>query len=99
MNRAGPLIAPGSYRGSFTLGSFLCGISSNIHLLVIGSLSRALFADLLLVKPNGNDPYAAILRASPLDIRLVVVGGTPVYGDKDLMEKLLPQAMLEPVMV
>jgi 5-methylthioadenosine/S-adenosylhomocysteine deaminase len=72
----------------------LAGLSDKI-----GSLSRGLFADLLLVKRNGNDPYAAILRASPLDIRLVVVGGTPVYGDKDLMEKLLPQAMLEPVMV
>jgi len=65
----------------------------------IGSLSRGFFADLLLIKRKGSDPYAALLHASPLDVRLVVVGGKPVYGDRDLMEQLLPQAVLEPVTI
>ena len=41
--------------------------------------------------------YAALLHATPLDIRLVVVGSKPVYGDRDLMEKLLLQAILDSV--
>jgi hypothetical protein len=65
----------------------------------IGSLSRDFFADLLLIKRKGSDPYAALLHANPLDVRLVVVAGKPVYGDRDLMEKLLPQAILEPLTI
>jgi 5-methylthioadenosine/S-adenosylhomocysteine deaminase len=65
----------------------------------IGSLSRGFFADLLLIKRKGSDPYAALLHANPLDVRLVVVAGKPVYGDRELMEKLLPQAILEPVTI
>jgi 5-methylthioadenosine/S-adenosylhomocysteine deaminase len=70
----------------------LAGLSDRI-----GTLSRGYFADLLLLKRRGTDPYAALLHATPLDVRLVVVGGKPIYGDRDLMEKLLPQAVLEPV--
>jgi len=61
----------------------LAGLSEKI-----GSLSRGYFADLLLLRRKGADPYAALLHATPLDIRLIVLGGRPVYGDKDLMEKL-----------
>ncbi len=63
----------------------------------IGSLSRGHLADLLLLKRKGTDPYAALLHATPLDVRLVVVGGQPIYGDTDLMEKLLPKRDLETV--
>lgn len=63
----------------------------------IGSLSRGYYADLLVLRRKGAEPYAALLHATPLDVRLVVVGGKPVYGDRDLMEKLLPGALLEPV--
>jgi hypothetical protein len=72
----------------------LAGLSDKI-----GSLSRGYLADLLLLKRNSTDPYAALLHATPLDVRLVVVGGKPIYGDRDLMEKLLPQAALEPVSI
>jgi hypothetical protein len=65
----------------------------------LGSLTRGHLADLLLLKRKGSDPYAAILNATPLDVRLVVIDGTPVYGDKDLMEKILPQQRLEPVRI
>ncbi len=65
----------------------------------LGSISSGYLADLLLLKRKGIEPYAALLHATPLDVRLVIVGGKPIYGDKDLMEKLLPQAVLEPVNV
>lgn len=70
----------------------LAGLSDKI-----GSLSRGYLADLLLLKRKGTQPYSALLHATPLDVRLVVVGGKPIYGDRDLMEKLLPQAVLEAV--
>jgi 5-methylthioadenosine/S-adenosylhomocysteine deaminase len=63
----------------------------------IGTLSRGYLADLLLLKRRGTDPYAALVHATPLDIRLVVVGGKPVYGDRELMEKFVPADALEPV--
>lgn len=65
----------------------------------LGSLTRGHLADLLLLKRKGSDPYAAILNATPMDVRLVVIGGRPVYGDRDLMEKLLPQRHLESVQI
>lgn len=61
----------------------------------IGKLARGLYADLLLLKRKGSDPYQALISATPSDIRLVVVGGTPVYGDPDLMNKLLPGRHLD----
>jgi 5-methylthioadenosine/S-adenosylhomocysteine deaminase len=72
----------------------LAGLSDKI-----GTLSRGYLADLLLLKRSRTDPYAALLHANPLDVRLVVVGGKPIYGDRDLMEKLLPEAVLEPVTI
>lgn len=68
----------------------LAGLSDKI-----GTLTRGRYADLLLVRQNGRDPYAALINASPADIRLVVVGGQPVYGDVDLMEKLVPAGQVE----
>jgi 5-methylthioadenosine/S-adenosylhomocysteine deaminase len=61
----------------------------------IGSLSKGMYADLLLIKRNGTDAYQALLQSSPADVRLVVIGGVPVYGDGELMDKLLPGRPLE----
>ncbi len=63
----------------------------------IGSLKSGYFADLLVVGSQETDPYRALLNARPTDIRLVVVGGNPVYGDEDLMQGLAPTGRLEPV--
>ena len=65
----------------------------------IGSLSEGLYADLLLVRKNGTNAYQALLHARPEDVRLVVIGGVPVYGDRDLMNRLLPGYQLESVTV
>lgn len=63
----------------------------------IGSLKPGYFADLLVVGSQETDPYRALLNARPADIRLVVIGGRPVYGDEDLMQDLSSTAQLEPV--
>ncbi|HKP02140.1 MAG TPA: amidohydrolase family protein [Chthoniobacterales bacterium] len=63
----------------------------------VGSLKPGYFADLLVVGSQQTDPYRALLNARPTDIRLVVVGGRPMYGDEDLMQGVAPNARLEPV--
>lgn len=72
----------------------LAGLSDKI-----GTLDQDKYADLLLLKRRLTDPYAALTHATPLDVRLVVVDGVPVYGDRDLMEKLLPGQMLQSVKI
>ena len=65
----------------------------------IGTLSPGLYADMLLLRRRGDDPYRALLHADASDVQLVVVGGSPVYGDPQLMQKLLPGRQLEPLTV
>ena len=65
----------------------------------IGALAKGMYADLLLIRKKGGDAYQALLEASPADVRLVVIGGVPVYGDRELMEKLLPDRPLEELTV
>lgn len=61
----------------------------------IGSIQKGLYADLLLIRKVGKDPYQALLHAAPTDVRLVMVGGVPIYGDPDLMARLLTGKQLE----
>jgi hypothetical protein len=63
----------------------------------IGSLKPGLFADLLVLKRTHESPLKSILDSSAAEVELVIVGGTPVFGDRALMEKLLPGATLEEV--
>jgi cytosine/adenosine deaminase-related metal-dependent hydrolase len=65
----------------------------------IGFLAKGMYADLLLIRRNVVDAYQALLHASPADVRLVVIGGMPIYGDSDLMDKLLPQHEFESLTV
>ena len=61
----------------------------------IGTLAKGMYADLLLIRRNASDAYQALLHASPADVRLVMIGGVPTYGDPDLMDSLLPRHELE----
>jgi 5-methylthioadenosine/S-adenosylhomocysteine deaminase len=65
----------------------------------IGTLAKDLYADLLLIRKNGTNPYQALLHSSRADVRLVVIGRVPIYGDRDLMERLLPAHRLETISV
>ncbi|OQP58144.1 hypothetical protein A3860_07400 [Niastella vici] len=53
----------------------------------LGTLEKGKRADLLVVKGKGNDPYTTLLQASEKSISLVVINGTPRYGDATLMRK------------
>jgi len=65
----------------------------------IGKLAAGLQADLLVIKKRKGGAYETVVAATPADVRLVVVAGVPVYGDRDLMEKLLPGKPLDEVTV
>ncbi len=53
----------------------------------LGTLEIGKRADLIVIKGQGNDPYKTLLQASEKSITLVVVNGTPRYGDATLMRK------------
>jgi 5-methylthioadenosine/S-adenosylhomocysteine deaminase len=65
----------------------------------IGTIDKGMYADLLLIKKTGTDAYQALLHANAVDVRLVMIGGAPIYGDRDLMDKLLPGHRLEAITV
>lgn len=48
---------------------------------VLGEIAVGKKADLMVIPGDATDPYGALLRAHPSDVRLVMVGGTALYGD------------------
>ncbi|MBI4954143.1 MAG: amidohydrolase family protein [Myxococcales bacterium] len=64
----------------------LLGLSAEIGRLAVG-----LKADVTVVGGDVGAPYAAVLAATPREVRLVLVGGVVLYGD-DQLEPLAPQA-------
>lgn len=61
----------------------------------IGSLAPGLYADLLVLQNGGQETYSAIVHAKLSDVELVIIGGEPVYGNPELMRKLIPKDQLE----
>lgn len=65
-----------------------------------GRIEKSDAADLLVVAPNGrSDPYETLIETQPAGVRLVVVGGKPLYGDAALLTKVNPTAKAEPLTV
>jgi cytosine/adenosine deaminase-related metal-dependent hydrolase len=48
---------------------------------VLGSLEAGKKADVMVIGGDACAPYDALLAATPADVRLVLVGGVPLYGD------------------
>jgi cytosine/adenosine deaminase-related metal-dependent hydrolase len=63
-----------------------------------GRLVAGTFADVLVVAGDGGDPYRALIEATEPDVRLVVVGGRPLYGTPGLM-RAAGAARAEPLTV
>jgi hypothetical protein len=63
----------------------------------VGSIAVGLRADLLVIDGDHNDPYAAIVGATPADVQLVLVDGVPIYGDRRLMERFWARSDLEEI--
>ncbi len=51
----------------------------------LGSLEVGKKADIMVIAGDAADPYGSLLRATPRDVRLVMVGGTALYGDEAVM--------------
>lgn len=76
-----------------------------------GRLAPGLRADLIVVgneswkteaadlAANPGLPFERVVKASPADIRLAIVGGVPVYGDRGLLRGLLPDKTLDELTV
>ncbi len=60
-------------------GAAALGLSSTL-----GSIAVNLKADLFVVGGDVTKPYDAIVAARPKDVRLVMVGGVPLFGDDQL---------------
>ena len=50
-----------------------------------GQISPGYRADLMVVPGSTADPYAALLQATPGEVRLSVVSGRPMYGEADIL--------------
>jgi 5-methylthioadenosine/S-adenosylhomocysteine deaminase len=61
----------------------------------IGTLEPGKFADFIVVDvkidTTSKKPLDSVVKATPADISLVVVGGQALYGDPALLAKFLPQ--------
>jgi 5-methylthioadenosine/S-adenosylhomocysteine deaminase len=51
---------------------------------VLGSLAPGMKGDIMVIGGDGCAPYDALLASTPADVRLVLVGGVPLYGDAQL---------------
>lgn len=63
----------------------------------VGSLQPGMRADLLVTTGTAGDPYAALIKATDTDIRLVAIDGIARYGIRDLVTALAPHAAVEKV--
>lgn len=52
----------------------------------VGTLEPGKYADVLVLAGNAQDPYRSVIEARPQDIRLVVLGGMPSFGEPALVE-------------
>jgi 5-methylthioadenosine/S-adenosylhomocysteine deaminase len=56
----------------------------------IGSLRPGMYADVAIFEKVDPDPYRSLVRSNERHVRAVLVGGTPLYGDRAVMERLKP---------
>jgi cytosine/adenosine deaminase-related metal-dependent hydrolase len=56
----------------------------------IGSIAPGFVADLALFEPRGQNAYAAVVASTPQSVELVVRGGTVLYGDPAIVDRLRP---------
>ena len=65
----------------------------------VGAIRAGLRADLVVLTGDHNDPYGAVIAATPADVQLVVIAGQPLYGDRKLMERFWDASQLEEILL
>ena len=67
----------------------------------VGALVEGRYADVMIVPDRGCDAYDTVIDAPTADVRLVVLGGRPMYGDAALLNALpeAARARCEPVSI
>ena len=65
----------------------------------VGAIQPGLRADLLVISGDHNNPYRALIKATPADVQLVMIGGVPVYGDAHDMNSFWADADLQQIQV
>ncbi|MGH7629993.1 MAG: amidohydrolase family protein [Gemmatimonadales bacterium] len=63
----------------------------------VGEIRPGLRADLLVVSGEPDDPYNAVIDATPATVQLVLIEGVPLYGDREFMERFWARSDLEEV--
>lgn len=56
----------------------------------VGRLKPGFYADLVVIRDPGGDPFEALVNATERDVKLVFVGGNPLYGDCEYLRQLKP---------
>ncbi|MEO8393170.1 MAG: amidohydrolase family protein [Chloroflexota bacterium] len=51
----------------------------------VGAIRQGAYADLVVISGDAADPYGAFVQSSAQNVQLVLINGTPIYGDPDLM--------------
>jgi cytosine/adenosine deaminase-related metal-dependent hydrolase len=57
----------------------------------VGTLEVGKLADILVVTGDPSSPYTSVLEARPQNIRLVLLGGAPSFGEPAIMESMVPK--------
>jgi 5-methylthioadenosine/S-adenosylhomocysteine deaminase len=66
----------------------------------VGRLAKDHFADYVVIRRGARtDAYESLIYAGTKDVMLVSVSGRPLFGDRELMQRVNPAAKLEPVRV
>jgi N-acyl-D-aspartate/D-glutamate deacylase len=54
----------------------------------VGQIREGLFADMVVIDRRRPDAYRNLIEATEENVQLVLVGGAPTYGDRELMQRL-----------
>lgn len=51
----------------------------------VGTIQIGRYADLFVLKGDTSQPFTTLANARPQDVQLVLIGGVPLFGSKELM--------------
>ncbi len=80
--------------GTFTEQRYLEMITSLAakHMAIdgdVGTLEVGKLADVLVVDGDPEDPYTSVLEVRPQNVKLVLIGGIPSYGEPAIMRSMI----------